>query len=225
MTSESIVRPLVVVGVDPGAMSGWGVHCQDMARDFARGYAIPHDWHWGQCAGVDGRVIQSEVSLILDLVAAYYAAEWTNGVVDDDEPLLILRGLAGTEPWLAYPDLHFYIEDQFINDDRKLAKKVRMAVQRDALKIATSKGRWMGVAETFGFQAHEVHPTTWREAQLGKGWGFVPREQAKRHAVAIANQLWGLKLLRSQDHGAEARLIAEYGWVMQKEKRITGAQA
>jgi hypothetical protein len=222
--NTNIERPLVVVGVDPGLVSGWGVHCHDLSRDFARGYAVPHDWHWGQCKGVDGRVIQSEMSLILDLIAAYYAAEWTNGDEADGEPLLVLRGIVGdalsAHQWIAYPELHFYIEDQFINDDRRLVKKVRAAKQRDALKTATSKGRWLGVAETFGFATHEVHPTKWREAQLGKGWGYVPREQAKTHAVGVANQLWGLKLKRSQDHGAEARLITEYGWVEQKHERL-----
>lgn len=218
-------RPLIVVGVDPGRLSGYGMHCEDLHRDFARGYAIPHDWHWGQCRGLNGLEIQSEMSSILDLIAAYYAAEWTNGVVGDGEPLLVLRGKDKKEPWLAYPEMHFYIEGQFINDDRKLRKNIRVAMQNDALGVATSKGRWLGVAETFGFSTHEVHPTKWREAQLGRGWGFVPRAQVKRHAVGLANNIWGLDLKLNQEHGAEARFICEYGWVEQTHERRLKAAA
>ena len=214
-----IHRPLILVGVDPGKTSGYGIHCEDLKRDFARGYVIPHDWHWGQCKGVDGAVIQAELSSVLDLIAAFYAAEWTPGAVHDGEPLMVLRGAGKGDPWLAYPELHMYVEKQFTNDDRRLAKKLRVAMQNDALKTATSKGRWMAIGETLGFSTHEVHPTTWREAQIGKGWGFVPRKQVKAQAVALANQLWGLGLKASQDHGAEARLITEYGWVVQQEAR------
>ena len=59
----------------------------------------------------------------------------------------------------------------------------------------------------------------WRRAQFGKGWGSVARDKAKAHAVAMANQLWGLKLKKKDDHGAEARFITEYGWVEQSTAR------
>lgn len=219
MSNMKIHRPLILVGVDPGLTSGYGIHCEDFHRDFARGYVVPHDWHWGQCRGENGRAIQAEFSSILDLIGAYYAAEWTVGDESSGEPLMVLRGTGKGEQWFACPEFHFYIEGQFIIDDRKVDKRVRVAKQNDALATATSKGRWLGIAETFGFSTHEVHPTKWREAQLGKGWGFTPRKQVKRHAVGLANQLWGLGLKAAQDHGAEARFICEYGWVEQSTVR------
>lgn len=220
VSNMKIKYPLVVLGADPGRVSGWGIHCQDMVRDFARGYAIPHDWHWGQCRGDDGAVIQAEFSSILDMVAAYYAAEWTNGDEASGEPKLVLRSHKGGKQWLAFPEMHFYVEDQFVIDDQKVPKAERLAKQRDAIKTATSKGRWLAVAETFGFTTHEVLASTWRRAQLGKGWGNATREKAKAEAVRAANSIWGLGIKRSQDHGAEARLIAEYGWVERKQARL-----
>ncbi|KKN87390.1 hypothetical protein LCGC14_0258450 [marine sediment metagenome] len=214
-----IQRPLILVGVDPGRTSGYGIHCDDLKRDFARGYAVPHDWHWGQCKGVNGRDLQTEFGSILVLISAYYSAEWTIGDESSGEPLMVLRGTGKGEQWFACPEFHFYIEDQFIIDDRKVAKRERMAKQRDALGVATSKGRWLAIAETFGFQTHQVNPTVWREAQLGRGWGSVPRKQVKRHAVDLANNIWGLGLKNNQDHGAEARFITEYGWIEQSQIR------
>jgi hypothetical protein len=219
-----INRPIIVLGADPGKTSGWGIHCQDLSRDFARGYVVPHDWHWGQCRGNDGSAIQAEFSSILDMVAAFYAAEWTNGDETSGEPKLVLRSNKGGKQWLAYPEMHFYVEDQFVIDDQKVPKAERLAKQRDALGVATSKGRWLAVAEIFGFTTHEVGARTWRRAQLGKGWGNAKREKAKAQAVLVANSVWGLKIKRSQDHGAEGRLIAEYGWVEQNHaRRMTGA--
>ncbi|MCP4573320.1 MAG: hypothetical protein GY838_13275 [bacterium] len=219
MPNMKIKRPMIVAGVDPGKTSGWGIHCEDLHRDFARGYTVPHDWHWGQCSGVDGAMIQAEISSILDMVAAFYAADWTNGDESSGEPKLVLRGTTERGEWLAFPEMYFYVEDQFVIDDQKVAKPERLAKQRDALGVATSKGRWMAIAETFGFSTHQVMPSTWRRTQLGKGWGSAPREKAKAQAVLAANSIWGLGIKRSQDHGAEARFIAEYGWVEQQQTR------
>lgn len=214
-----INRPLIVLGVDPGSISGWGIHCEDLHRDFARGYAVPHDWHWGQCRGINGEVIQAEVSSLLDMVAAFYAADWTNGDVSSGEPKVVLRGRGSGKQWLALPEMHCYVEDQFVIDDHKVDKAERLAKQRGALKTATSKGRWLAIVETFGFSTYEVLASTWRRAQLGKSWGRATRDKAKAQAVLVVNSLWGLGIKRSQDHGAEARLIAEYGWVEQEHKR------
>jgi hypothetical protein len=218
----TIPRPLVCLGVDPGAISGYGVALDDLKRDASRGYPVPYDWHWGRCSGLNGLVIQQEVSNMLDMVAAYYAAEWTHGA-GPDEPKLVLRGTAAGETWIAYPDLHLYIEDQFI-DAKTKDQKERYARQMDALKTATSKGRWAAIVETFGFITHEVLASVWREAQLGNGWGWTPRAAAKRHAVGVANELWKMGLKPSQDHTAEGRLIAEYGYVALTTARRLGTQ-
>lgn len=166
---------LGVIGVDPGANSGYGLlRVESLAK--------PDVLAYGHVRGDDGKAI----GLVLSTMVTEAKA-------------------AGLD------DLVMVCEQQFVKDARSMDKKVRIGQQRGALSVATSKGRWMGLAEERGITTGaEAHPTTWREAMLGSGWGRKPRKQCKDQALAVALSLWGVKLLKTHDHTAEALLIGAY---------------
>jgi hypothetical protein len=186
----------------------------DLHRDEARGYAVPHDWHYGQCTGTNGEKIRLELVNIINMIGGYYAATI---VTSETRQKFVLTGEDG---WYAEPRFHLVCEGQFVKVRKPRKKGARQidpaklaAQQQDALQTAASRGRWQGIAEALGFET-ELAPlaSTWRDEQLGRGWGWKPRLQAKRHAVAVANALWKLNIPMRMDHSAEARLIAEWGY-------------
>jgi hypothetical protein len=109
-----------------------------------------------------------------------------------------------------------------------MERKLRVALQRSAMAVAVSKGRWLGIAEALRLEVlPDVHPTTWREAMLGRGWGRRPRKQCKRQAVEVVRALWKIKMLVSHDHTAEAIIIGAYAAkdkVVQRELFDAGAR-
>ncbi len=164
---------LWVLGIDPGAVSGWGLLRAD-------GLGLPALALHGCVKGYGGE-IEPVVS------NAQCEAQQTDRLV------------------LA-------CEAQFVKDSRSMDTGKRMGQQRAALSVAAVRGKWLGIAEASGAfaSAFEVHPTTWREAMLGRGWGSRPRVQCKTQALAVVAGLWGLRLAKSHDHTAEALLIAAY---------------
>ena len=116
--------------------------------------------------------------------------------------------LDGAELWLA-------VEDQFIPTYER-DKKVQMGKSLAALKTAAMRGRWLGIAEAMGLSVQEVHASTWHAAELGNG--RLKREACKALSLQKAAALWpelqGLK--KSEDHIAEAALIARY-WAKKQQ--------
>ena len=103
------------------------------------------------------------------------------------------------------------IEGQFIpNTAGKGGAERHMA--NSALVTARMAGIWIGVCQAQGlktFNADGIAPTTWRS----KAWGGrYTSEQAKRHSVEMAASAWGIRVLKTHHHTAEAMWIASYAW-------------
>lgn len=109
-------------------------------------------------------------------------------------------------------DVVLVCEAQFVKDTRSMDPAKRRGQQRGALSVAAHRGRWLGLAEERKVAtSDDTHPTIWRGAVLGRGWGRKPRAQAKAQAVAVVAGLWGIRLVKSHHDVAEALLIASYG--------------
>jgi len=80
------------------------------------------------------------------------------------------------------------------------------------LKTSQSAGMWIGIAGAKGaalFDPDGIQPSVWRAAVWGGRWTTA---QAKRHAVEMAAHTWGIRVLRTHHHTAEAMWIASYAW-------------
>lgn len=78
------------------------------------------------------------------------------------------------------------------------------------LKTAHIAGVWEGVSEALGASLYAeggIQPTSWRSAVWGGRWST---EQAKAHAVKMALHTWGIRILKTHHHTAEALWIASY---------------
>lgn len=84
------------------------------------------------------------------------------------------------------------------------------------------RGMWEAVAEICEvelFAEEGIQATTWRNAVWGKG--LWTTEQSKKHAVAMALAAWGVSVLKTHHHEAEAMWIAVYA---QRELKIREQQ-
>lgn len=164
----------LVVGADPGKVSGYGC-----ARVLLAG-GRPELLSWGQCKG-NG----AEIAAVLDECEAHAAR------------------LHAVERVLV-------VESQFVKDRESMPTKKRRGMQRAALHVAHNRGKWIGdVERRGGWIVLELHPSTWRQAQLGSA--SLPREVFKAQAVAVAGALYGITIPKSRDHAAEGILLATHG--------------
>lgn len=103
------------------------------------------------------------------------------------------------------------IEGQFLPDAAGKGQRHRMQAV-STLITSRMAGIWMGVCQAHGlevFNADGIAPVTWRSAVWGGRW---TTEQAKRHSVEMAASAWGIRVLKSHHHTAEAMWIASYAW-------------
>lgn len=123
--------------------------------------------------------------------------------------------LDGAELWLA-------IEKQFIPTYER-DKKVQMGKSLAALKTSAMRGRWLGIAEAQGLPVEEVQASTWHAAELGDG--RLNRARCKALSLQVAGQLWPelATLKKSEDHIAEAALIARYSAKKQQQAAMLAA--
>ena len=132
---------------------------------------------------------------------------WIWQVVNDAADSSIWA-LDGAELWLA-------VEKQFVPTHEK-DKGKQVGKSLAALKTAAMRGRWLGIAEALGLPVQEIHASTWHAAELGSG--RLKRELCKAMSLQKAAALWpelaGLK--KSEDHIAEAALIARY-WAKKQQ--------
>lgn len=99
------------------------------------------------------------------------------------------------------------IEGQFVLDGGGKGEK-NHCKSLSTLKTAKVAGIWIGVAQFLGWQVmDDIQPSTWRSAVWGGRW---TTEQAKRHAVEMCLLAWGVRILSTHHHTAEAAWIAEY---------------
>lgn len=104
------------------------------------------------------------------------------------------------------------IEGQFIPPDGGAGGRHR-AHAASSLLTARCAGVWIGLAERYGLPAYQhkgepaIPPQTWRAGVWGGRW---TTEAAKRHAVELAAQLWGIRILKTHHHTAEAAWIGLY---------------
>jgi Holliday junction resolvasome RuvABC endonuclease subunit len=172
---------IAVLGVDPGATTGWAlVTCEEA------GGAVSLE-RWGKGINRDGDWVYQLVKGTVD------RSIWVHD---------------GADLWLA-------VEKQYIPGYER-DKKVQIAKSISALKVAVHRGRWLGAAEAHGLSVQEVHPKSWQAAELGAV--KTKRAQIKALALQKASALWpelqGLK--KSEDHIAEAALIARY-WAKKQQ--------
>lgn len=115
----------------------------------------------------------------------------------------------GAELWLA-------VETQYIPGYER-DKIVQVSKSISALKVAAHRGRWLGAAEARGLSVEEIHPSTWRAAELGAV--KIKRAQIKALSLQVAGAAWPelASLKKSEDHIAEAALIARY-WAKKQQQ-------
>jgi Holliday junction resolvasome RuvABC endonuclease subunit len=121
----------------------------------------------------------------------------------------------------SYRPLVLAMEGQYVLDgggkgDANHAKTL------STFKTARIRGMWEAVAEIADvdlFAEDGIQATTWRNAVWGRGrW---TTEQSKKHAVAMALAAWGVSVLKTHHHEAEAMWIATYA---QRELQIREQQ-
>lgn len=114
----------------------------------------------------------------------------------------------GAELWLA-------IEEQFVAA-HETSRKVQTAKSISALKVAVHRGRWLGAAEAQGLSIQEIQPSTWRAAELGTA--RLKKDRIKALALKTVGHIWPelAVLKKSEDHVAEAALIARY-WARKQQ--------
>jgi hypothetical protein len=103
------------------------------------------------------------------------------------------------------------IEGQYLPDAAGKGQKHRMQAV-STLTLCQMAGIWMGISQVHGAEmlsGGPIAPVTWRSAVWGGRW---TTEQAKRHAVEMAAATWGIRILKSHHHEAEAMWIASYAW-------------
>jgi hypothetical protein len=179
-----------VLGVDPGAVSGWAlVRIGDgKPRVIVRGET--------------GRRYQSGGKRLRD-PSGGQVARW-----------LISDAIAVVpHEYLAHEVVWFACEGQFIPDQGGKGQ-CRRAHAVDALTTAQHAGGWLYTAQAAGLEVYQygdsnfIPPNVWRLGQWGKG--IWRSEQAKKHAVKMAKLVFGVELLQRQHHTAEAMFIAAY---------------
>jgi len=78
-----------------------------------------------------------------------------------------------------YPGITFLmaVEDQYLSRNVKSMKS-----------LARNAGRWVGVAEVFGFRAVVVNPKVWQSKIFGGKMGVLQRDQIQRLAIDVARR-------------------------------------
>ena len=105
------------------------------------------------------------------------------------------------------------IEGQFIPPAAGKKGKDRMKAVA-TIKTARQAGIWIGMAQRYGLPLYlhkgepAIPPVTWRAAVWG---GRYTEAEAKEHAVAVTARVWGVRILKTHHHTAEALWIAKYG--------------
>jgi len=103
------------------------------------------------------------------------------------------------------------IEGQFIPDAAGKGDRQRH-MANSALVTARMAGIWIGICQAHGLEVLNmdgIAPVAWRSAVWGGRW---TTEQAKRHSVEMAASVWGVRILKTHHHTAEAMWIASYAW-------------
>lgn len=101
------------------------------------------------------------------------------------------------------------VEGQFLKDAAGRGGADR-AKALGTLKTARMRGMWECMAEQDDvelFAEDGVQANVWRSATWGGRW---THEQAKVHAVEMALHTWGIRILKTHHHTAEALWIASY---------------
>lgn len=82
------------------------------------------------------------------------------------------------------------------------------------LKTAACTGRWCGVCERYGLHLVEyagdvgIPVNVWRHAQWGRS--RMSEDEAKQLAVQLAERIWGIRIMITHHHTAEAMFIAAF---------------
>ncbi len=89
------------------------------------------------------------------------------------------------------------------------------------LKTARIRGMWEAIVEsdqdTSLFSEDGIQPATWRSAVWGGRWTSA---QAKHHSVEMAAHTWGIRMLKTHHHTAEAIWIARYAWGEMRQRKL-----
>jgi Holliday junction resolvasome RuvABC endonuclease subunit len=171
-------QTMLILGVDPGVVSGWALIGGNPPR--------PLDWGHAGKAGKKGyRGTGQHVKDVLERCGELCVGVWP--------------------PMLA-------IEGQFVANKAQKGGKDRAKAVR-TLITARHAGIWIGVCQEHGLPVYEINgepgiqPVTWRSAVWGGQW---TTEQAKIHAVETVKNLWGIRILKTYHHTAEAIWIGMY---------------
>lgn len=97
------------------------------------------------------------------------------------------------------------IEDQYVIDNRRMPFPERRAKQADAITLAHDAGEWHMWLSLQGWTPCYVDVPTWRRAYTQGRYNWT-----KAEAVDIARRLFFIDLKDSQEHFAEALLIARW---------------
>jgi hypothetical protein len=105
------------------------------------------------------------------------------------------------------------VEDQFVPREGGAGQTSR-AKAVSILDTSRHAGGWIYIAQIMGLEIYEhrgspgVLPEHWRAGQWGRP--FWRTEHAKRHAVQLARDVFGVSLPPGKHHTAEAAFIAAY---------------
>jgi Holliday junction resolvasome RuvABC endonuclease subunit len=116
----------------------------------------------------------------------------------------IVHAFAATAYGQGATELVLAIESQYIprlGGDARANRGKSISV----LKVAAFRGRWLGMAESYGLEVEQMNPSTWRAAQLGAT--NLKQSQFKKLAITKARSYY--PDVRG-DHAAEAILIGAY---------------
>lgn len=184
-----------VLGVDPGVISGW-------AFVGSNGPIL-----WGQCGKKGAGCTGADVRIVLnECHTERFVLAIEGQFLPDESGKSIVKGRG-----------------------KESAKDRHKAVS--SLKTALYAGMWIGICQEHGIDVfkHEdkrgrreltIPPVTWRSKVWGGRW---TNEQAKKHAVEMANAVWNITVLKTHHHEAEAMWIAEYALRELRQKQLQAA--
>jgi len=122
----------------------------------------------------------------------------------------VLEELSALLPVLE--PVHCAVEDQWLPSDAGRGEAHR-AHACATIPLSQSAGGWREACLSLGWPCQLVKPDAWRAGVYGNGvrWRGQKSDDLKRLAVATCAGLYGVRVIPSHHHVAEAVLIA--GWM------------